>query len=123
MIFRKRQQSLETIIGPECSFKGSLSTPGTARIDGNLEGTVTADWLIVGETGYMRGEVVSRGAIVAGRLEGSIRSSESVEIGPKGTVEGDIHTTKLRISEGACFDGHSHMPQIRVVGSDNRKEN
>jgi len=123
LIFRKRQQSLETIIGPECSFKGSLSTPGTARIDGNLEGTVTADWLIVGETGCMRGDVVSRGTMVAGRLEGNIRSDESVEIGSKGIVEGDIYTTKLSISEGACFDGHSHMPQIRVVGSDNRKEN
>ena len=123
MIFRKRQQSLETIIGPESSVTGSLSSPGIARIDGNVEGSVTADWLIVGETGCMRGDVVSRRTMVAGRLEGSIRSKEIVEIGPKGIVEGDVYTTKLRISEGACFDGHSHMPRIRVVGSDNRKEN
>lgn|GEM_PF-348955 len=118
MIFRKRQQSLEIIIGPESSVTGSLSTRGIARIDGNVEGNVTADWLIVGETGCMRGDVVSRGTMVAGRLEGNIRSDESVEIGSKGIVEGDIYTTKLSISEGAFFEGHSYMPRVRIVESD-----
>ena len=121
MIFRKRKQSLEIIIGPESSFTGSLSTPGIARIDGNVEGTVRADWLIVGETGCMRGDVVSRGTMVTGRLEGSIRSNERVEIRSKGVVEGDIYTTKLIISEGALFEGHSHMQRVRIVESDSRE--
>ena len=121
MIFRKRKQSLEIIISPESSFRGSLSTPGILRIDGNVEGVVTADWVIVGEKGYMRGDAVSRGTTVAGRLEGSIRSNESVEIGPKGVVEGDIYTTKLSISEGAFFEGRSHMRRVRIVELDSRE--
>jgi cytoskeletal protein CcmA (bactofilin family) len=112
LIFRKRQQSLEIIIGPQSSVMGSLSTPGIARIDGNVEGNVTADWLIIGEAGCMKGDVVSRGTTVAGRLEGSIRANESVDIGSKGIVAGDIYTTKLSISEGACFDGHSYMRRL-----------
>ena len=117
MIFRKRQQSLEIIIGPQSSVMGSLSTPGIARIDGNVEGNVTADWLIVGEAGCMRGDAVSRGTMVAGRLEGSIRANESVEIGSKAIVEGDIYTAKLSISEGACFDGYSHMRRMEELDS------
>ena len=112
MIFRKRQQSLEIIIGPESSVTGNLSTPGIARIDGNVEGNIAEYWLIVGETGCMKGDAVSRGTMVAGKLEGSIRASESVEIGSKGIVAGDIYTTKLSISEGACFDGHSYMRRL-----------
>ncbi len=117
MIFRKRQQSLEIIIGPESSVTGNLSTPGIARIDGNVEGNIAADWLIVGETGCMKGDAVSRGTMVAGKLEGSIRASESVEIGSKGIVAGDIYTTKLSISEGACFDGHSYMRRLAELDS------
>ena len=119
MILRKRRRSLKIIIGRESSVTGSLSTPGVARIDGNMEGNITADWLIVGETGCVRGDAVSRGTMVAGRLEGSIRSNERVEIGSQGIVEGDIYTTKLRISLGACFDGHSHMR--RMVELDSRE--
>ena len=119
MIFRKRQQSLEIVIGPESSVTGSLSTPGLARIDGNVEGNIAADWLIVGETGSVKGDAISRGTMVAGRLEGNIRANESVEIGSKGIVEGDIYTTKLSITEGACFDGHSYMR--RIVELDSRE--
>ena len=111
MIFRKRRESLELIIGPASSVTGSLSTPGVARIDGKVEGTITADWLIVAETGYVRGGALTRVTMVAGRAEGRIRSNERVEIGSHGIVEGDIYTTRLRISEGACFDGHSYMRQ------------
>ena len=109
MIFRKRRESLELIIGPASSVTGSLSTPGVARIDGKVEGTITADWLIVAETGYLKGDALTRVTMVAGRVEGTIRANERVEIGFQGIVEGDIYTTKLSISEGACFDGRSFM--------------
>ena len=112
MIFKKRRESLEIIIGAGSSVTGTLSTQGIARIDGNVEGTVTADWLIVGETGCLRGDTVSRGMMVAGRMEGNIKADESVEIGSKGIVEGDIYTVKLNIAEGACFDGHSYMRRM-----------
>ena len=118
-MFRKRRESLEITIGPASSVTGSLSTPGVARIDGKVEGTITADWLIVGETGYVKGDALTRGTMVAGRMEGRIRSNERVEIGSHGIVEGDIYTTRLRISEGACFDGHSYMR--RMGESDSRE--
>jgi cytoskeletal protein CcmA (bactofilin family) len=117
LIFRKRRESLEIIIGPASSVTGSLSTPGGARIDGKVEGTITADWLIVGETGYVKGDALTRGTMVAGREEGTIRANERVEIGSQGIVEGDIYTTKLRISEGACFDGHSYMRRMGELDS------
>ena len=59
--------------------------------------------------------------MVVGRLEGSIRSNESVEIGSKGIVEGDIYTAKLSISEGALFEGHCSMRRVRTVELDGRE--
>ena len=109
MIFKKREESLEVIIGLESNVTGSLTTPGVARIDGSVEGGIRADWLIIGESGSVKGDVISRGTMVAGRIEGNIRSEEIVEIKAKGIVEGDIYTTKLSISEGGSFDGRSFM--------------
>ena len=57
----------------------------------------------------IRGDIVSRGTLVGGRLEGSIRCSETIEITPKGQVYGDIFTPKLSVAEGGILDGTSHM--------------
>ena len=109
MMFRKKVHTLEVIIGLQSNITGSLTTTGVARIDGCVEGSIRADWLIIGDTGTVKGDVITRGTIVAGKIEGNIRSDDMVEIKTKGTVEGDIYTTKLSISEGACFEGRSFM--------------
>ncbi len=109
MIFKKKEQALEVIIGLESTITGNLSTSGVARIDGCVEGGIKADWLIIGDSGLVKGDVVTRGTMVAGTIHGNIRSDEIVEITAHGTVEGDIYTMKLSISEGACFDGRSFM--------------
>jgi cytoskeletal protein CcmA (bactofilin family) len=109
MIFKKKDQPLEVIIGPDSSVTGDITTRGAARIDGTIEGSIRADWLFVGEAATVKGTVIARGTMVAGRIEGNIRSDEVVEIKSKATVEGDIHTPKLSIAEGASFDGRSFM--------------
>lgn len=111
MIFKKKkpEQSLDLIIGPESNITGTVSTNGIARVDGTVEGIVKADWLIVGEAARIKGMVIARGTMVAGSIEGNIKSEEMVEIKSRATVEGDIHTTKLTIAEGALFDGRSFM--------------
>lgn len=118
MIFRKKESSLEVIIGAESSIKGDLTSKGIVRMDGTIEGSINADWLIVGETGAIKGDVTLRGIVTNGKIEGNIKSKETVEIKSKGIVEGDIYTLKLAISEGAIFDGRSCMHNI--TDSDNK---
>lgn len=118
-MFRKKDHPLEIIIGHESSVSGNIATTGVARIDGSVEGGVRADWLIIGDTGTVKGDVIARGTVVAGKIEGNIRSEEIVEVKTKGIVEGDIYTTKLSISEGATFDGRSFMR--RVPGLEGRE--
>jgi len=108
-MFKKSVQKLETIIGNESTVTGELNIKGTLRVDGIIEGDVFADWVIVGETGRIHGNVKSRGMVVGGRVEGNIDASEIVELKGKGEVNGEICTVKLAMSEGALFDGHSTM--------------
>jgi len=108
-MFGKKETTLMTVIGADSSLRGELQSKGTVRIDGTFDGNIQADWVIVGESGLIRGDVMSRGTTVGGKVEGSIRCSESAEITPKGQVRGDISTPKLSIGEGGLFEGRSHM--------------
>jgi len=105
------------VIGADSSLRGDLKSKGTVRIDGTFDGTIQADWVILGESGVIRGDVVSKGTLVSGKLEGSIRCSETVEITPKGQILGDIFTPKLSVAEGGILDGRSHMLETKEADS------
>lgn len=105
----KKQLSLETLIGQDSHFKGDLVSKKVVRIDGIIEGNVQADTLIIGKTGSVKGDLSVREVEVNGAVEGNIKAEEIVEIRPEGSVEGDVHTIKLIVSEGALFAGHSYM--------------
>jgi cytoskeletal protein CcmA (bactofilin family) len=102
-------RKLETIVGKDSEFRGEMSVAGTVRIDGTLEGDVRADWVVVGETGRIKGNIRSRGTVTGGRIEGNIDAAEITELKPGSNVCGEIRTVKLVISEGAVFDGISRM--------------
>jgi cytoskeletal protein CcmA (bactofilin family) len=108
-MFGRKSQKLETIVGDGSELKGELIVGGTLRIDGVLDGDIRADWVIVGESGRIKGNVTSRGMVVGGKVEGNIEAGEIVELKPKACVVGEIRTAKLAVSEGAAFNGQSYM--------------
>ncbi len=114
-MFGKKQPRLETILGPDTTLLGELNTKGTVRIDGLLEGNLNAEWVVVGENGSIRGDVVAKGMVIGGKITGNIRSSDLVEIKQKGEVVGEIYTTNLIIMEGAVFEGRSYMQRSREI--------
>jgi cytoskeletal protein CcmA (bactofilin family) len=108
-MFGKGSRKLETIVGDGTRVVGQVSVKGTIRIDGILEGDVKADWVVVGETGKILGNVRSRGVLVGGSVEGNIEAAETVELMGKASMTGEIRAPKLSVSEGALFDGRSRM--------------
>lgn len=108
-MFGKTSKKLQTIIGEDSEFKGELAVKETVRIDGILEGDVRADWVIVGESGKITGNIDSRGTVVGGTVEGNIDAGEIVELKNKSRVLGEIRTAKLTVAEGAVFEGYSRM--------------
>ena len=108
-MFSKNTEKLESFIGINSNFKGDIKTQGTLRVDGTVEGNIETDWLILGETSHLKGNAVSKGIIVGGRVDGNLTAREIIEIKTKGQVSGELATSKLSIAEGAMFDGRSSM--------------
>lgn len=108
-MFIKSTEKLESFVGANSKFKGDIDTKGTLRIDGSLEGKVSADWVILGEKASIKGDISAKGIVVGGKVEGNLQAKEIVEIKSKGQVTGDISTNKFIIFEGGVFDGRSFM--------------
>lgn len=109
MMGSKKEQQYMTVIGADSSLHGEMVSKGTVRIDGSFEGNMQADSVIIGESGIIKGDIVSRSATIGGKLEGSVTCSEAVSITTKGHVQGDISTPKLSLPEGGIFEGRAHM--------------
>jgi cytoskeletal protein CcmA (bactofilin family) len=100
---------LETVIGAESSFQGTLRSNGSVRIDGKIEGGVSAEGVILGERGEVQGDISARTVVVGGKVTGNIHATESLELLTKCQVFGDLHAPQLVIAEGAVFEGSCLM--------------
>ena len=105
----KAETHLETIVGAESSFQGNLRSKGSVRIDGKIEGGVSAEGVIIGERGEVQGDISARTVVVGGKITGNVHATESLELLTKCQVFGDLHAPQLLISEGAIFEGSCLM--------------
>lgn len=89
---------------------GELRFDDTFRIDGRLTGKVASSGdLYVGEQGHVDGEVQVARLFVSGRVEGTVRAAERIEIAPGAQVRAELVTPRLVIDEGAFFEGSAKM--------------
>jgi cytoskeletal protein CcmA (bactofilin family) len=116
MFGRKKNDELsdqvETLIGHTTTMKGSMSSSGALRIDGQFEGDIstTAD-LIIGEAGKIKATVSAKNAVVAGTVTGNMDINDKLELLSTAKVVGDLKVGALIIGEGAVFKGNCEMKQ------------
>jgi len=101
---------VDTLIGPDAEIRGTISTKGTLRIDGSVDGGVAnAEAVVIGEDGKVKGDVNAQTVVVGGKISGNIIASASIEMLPHSQVKGDINAPQLYIAEGAIFEGNCVM--------------
>ncbi len=108
-MFSKNAEAMRSFVGAQSEFRGEFVVKGTLRMDGTVIGRVQADQVILSETAMIKGDVLARKVIIGGKVEGSVRAPELVEISSKGRVKGDIFTNNLAVIEGAEFNGKIEM--------------
>ncbi len=116
---RPAEAHLETIIGAESNFQGTLRSKGSVRVDGKIEGGISAEGVILGERGEVQGDISARTIVVGGKVTGNIHATESLELLSKCQVFGDLHAPQLLIAEGAVFEGSclmaSDKAKVKVI--------
>jgi cytoskeletal protein CcmA (bactofilin family) len=103
----KKQTNVCAFLGENTETEGNLSFNGTARIDGAYKGEISAEGsLIIGQTADIESDIHTRNIVVGGKIRGTIRATEKIEISPSGRVYGDIQAPNLIIHPGAIFEGN-----------------
>lgn len=105
---------METVIGPESRFRGDIRSKGFVRIDGTVEGGISAEGVILGEKAQVTGDILSKVAFVSGKITGNVTAAQSLELQPKGQICGDIKTPQLSIADGALFEGRCLMTADKI---------
>ena len=97
-------------VGKDAVVGGNFSTPGSARIDGVVEGSArVAGSLIVGATGRIEGDVEADSIIIGGEINGDVTVQGKAELTATARVIGDIRTSLIVIDEKAVFQGKCDM--------------
>jgi len=109
---------IETIIAAGTNVKGDVSSEGTIRIDGAVDGHILkAAGVIIGKTGKIAGDLNGESVIIGGEVSGNVVASNNLELLSTAQVFGDIKSQTLSIHEGAVFEGKCTMSRKEVVGN------
>jgi cytoskeletal protein CcmA (bactofilin family) len=102
-------EKLKSFLGDTSELKGELYSGGILRLDGTVFGTIHAEEVILSATASIEGDISARKVIVVGKMTGTLRADDVVEIRDKGYVNGNIVTKRLVMTRGGKFNGRIEM--------------
>ncbi len=104
--------NMNTVIGKDCTFSGTVEVTGSLRVDGFVKGEVKSkETVVIGPTGKVEGDVFAKISVVSGQVQGNITAEEKVELQAKAILQGDLKTKSLVIEQGAVFQGACRMKE------------
>jgi cytoskeletal protein CcmA (bactofilin family) len=102
----KNGQEMNSVIGEGSIFEGKFYISGSLQIDGRFEGDIrTEEYVVVGETGKVKTDIVARRVVVAGTVIGNIEADEEVNLLNTGRVLGNIRAPKVNVEDGVIVEG------------------
>ena len=105
-------ESVISIIGPGMTIVGDCETDGTVRVEGTIEGSVKAGKaVVIGKQGTVKGDLATQDAVISGRVEGSVLAVSRLELQATCRIDGEVHTRRMQLEEGAVLNGSVHMGQ------------
>src|SRR6185436_1743023 len=105
------RSGIASIIANGVKIIGTVEADGAElQVDGEIEGNVRGGSVTVGDTGMVKGDMVSESVTVHGRVEGSVRARK-VMLARNAHVLGDIVHQSLSVEMGAVFEGQCRYLQ------------
>ena len=83
---------------------GSIISKGKVRFDGLVKGTIEAQSLYVGKTGFIDGKATAEEAVILGKVKGTLKGKK-VRLASTSRIEGDTFHEVIAIEDGALYEG------------------
>ena len=94
-------------VGKALLIQGKIVSNENLTIDGTVEGTIELGnhSLTIGAGASVRADLVAQTIIISGAVAGNVMARVKVDLQATGTVDGDIATPLLVMSDGAVITG------------------
>jgi len=116
------EEGAYTKIGRGTVVDGEIKSEGDIRVDGKVNGFIQSSTkVVVGESGYITGDVEADNADVSGTIVGKLVVKGLLFIKATANIQGEISTSKLVVEEGATFNGGCNTGTVKA-GKDARTE-
>jgi cytoskeletal protein CcmA (bactofilin family) len=108
-------------LGKGTRVTGKLAFDGPGRIEGHVEGEVSAqDSLVIGESAVVNANINGTSIIVHGKVTGDIVARARLELRAPSKVIGNITAASLIIQDGAMFEGNCSMSASELAPNKDR---
>ena len=101
-----------SLIGAGTTMKGDITSNGDLRIDGTLVGNIHCSAkVVIGANGVVQGDINGQQADIMGKVTGTIKVKDLLQLKGGSLMNGNIQAAKLQIEPTASFNGECHMAQ------------
>jgi cytoskeletal protein CcmA (bactofilin family) len=95
-------------------IRGEITGTSDLTIDGDAQGKIrlTNGCVTVGPNGRVTADIDARDIVINGTVQGNLKASGSVRLGPSSHVEGSVLTPRIGIDDGARLRGNVEMTRL-----------
>ena len=86
-------------------FSGQLKFSGAIAIEGQVDGELVAERIVIHEGGVVNATVEGNTVVVAGTVKGDIYARNELEILPSGVVHGSVTAPAINVRRGGRVEG------------------
>ena len=110
-----------SLIGAGTAMKGDITSNGDLRIDGTLVGNIHCSAkVVIGAGGVVQGDINGQLADIMGKVTGTIKVKDLLQLKGGSYLTGNIQAAKLQIEPTANFNGECHMTPAAEPSSNGR---
>ena len=103
------KQKEVTLISADAELVGEIAFAGQLIVNGVLRGATTAEApaaaMTISSGGHVIGDIRVPSILIHGRVEGTVYSTENLEIAEGASIQGDLHYNVLQMHMGASVQG------------------
>ena len=101
--------TISSIIDRDMTFTGELRFKGKARIDGTVNGNIDGDYLILGQSGRINGDIKVVVFVCHGTMAGNV-SADTVTARKNCSIHGSVSAANLKVEPGASLESEVKTP-------------
>jgi cytoskeletal protein CcmA (bactofilin family) len=109
----KTRSHTVSVLGGGMKVTGDVTGEGEFRIEGRVEGSVTAAGRVIVEArGEVLGDIEAAEVVASGKVSGKITASGAVRLEKGCQIEADVEAATISLEEGGIVNGTLKMKSL-----------